>query len=294
MINNQAALCELTKLAADPVQEITKPCFPGRTRGSRFKVEIVGPHSGQRFDLGQFIFYHPFAENFCAEVPQPIFNVSDSCHQQDREKDTLSIQTFCRNCGRKHSSNEYPTMHRTCYQCGKVGHFKLSVARQARIMLTMSTQTKIAFTWIQCLQLETVMSLFPCNNNLVSMQLDSGAACSILPHHIALSLKLPIQPTNRWLCAYDGKQLKVVGQTLVSLKLDGKCWQQDFVLVVTLHKFGLLAKDILSLSLTDFCRQVSESICLLYGDSRPRFASMWLLRTESARRAISLFIWKMK
>ena len=128
------------------------------------------------------------------------------------------------------------------------------------------------------------------NNNFVSMQLDAGAACFILPHHIALSLKLPIQPTNRRLCTYDNKQLKVIGQTSVSLELDGKCWQQDFVLVATRHKFGLLGRNVLSLSLTDFCGQVSEHLPAIQGFKASVRLDSQLPRTKSVRRAVSLFI----
>ena len=65
----------------------------------------------------------------------------------------------------------------------------------------------------------TASDLVECkvNSNTVSMQLDSGAACSIIPHCTAKSLGLPIQPTKKWLCAYDGKPLPVTGQTHVSL-----------------------------------------------------------------------------
>ena len=90
--------------------------------------------------------------------------------------------------------------------------------------------------------LDRANSLIQCkiDNGYVPMQLDSGAACSILPEHTALSLRLPIQPTNKCLCTYDGKQLTVIAQTLVSLEFDYKCWRQLFIIVRTPHNFGLL------------------------------------------------------
>ena len=105
------------------------------------------------------------------------------------------------------------------------------------------------------------------NSNTVSMKLDSGAACSIIPHCTAKSLRLPIQPTNKRLCSYDGKPLPVTGQTQVSLEFNGACWKQDFILVATPHKFGLLGWDVLSQAaiMQDFCGQVSERLPAIRG-----------------------------
>ena len=110
-------------------------------------------------------------------------------------------------------------------------------------------------------------SLIQCQigNGTVPMQLDSGAACFVLPENTALSLKLPLQPTNKCLRTYDGKQLAVVGQTLVSLEYDNRRWEQLFIVVKTPHKFGLLGRDALGTSLTDFCGQVLEPLPTIRG-----------------------------
>ena len=127
---------------------------------------------------------------------------------------------------------------------------------------------------VQCLHSSldiaaTASKLVECkvNSNTVSMQLDSAAACFIIPHCTAKSLRLPIQPTNKRLCAYDGKPLPVTGQTQVSLEFNGACWQQDFILVATPHKFGLLGWDVLSQAAItqDFYGQVSEQLPAIRG-----------------------------
>ena len=53
----------------------------------------------------------------------------------------------------------------------------------------------------------------------------------------------------------------------MSLEFNGACWQQDFILVATPHKFGLLGQDVLSQAAItqDFCGQVSEQLPAIRG-----------------------------
>ena len=181
-INNQTGFCELTKLAADPVQEIAKLVFLARLTDPDLQLKLLDhiqiKDSTLVTDLVSLASITSLQRTFALreeKSPQPIFNASDSCHQQNREKDTLSILdstssrvvpqqlrlcASCRNCGCKHSINNALRCTEPATIAVKWVTLELSVDQHTRIIQTMSTQMAIAFTWIQFLQLETVTSLF--------------------------------------------------------------------------------------------------------------------------------------
>ena len=123
------------------------------------------------------------------------------------------------------------------------------------------------------------------------MQLDSGAACSVIPHCTAKSLRLPIQPTNKRLCVYDGKPLPVTGQTQVSLEFNGAYWQQDFILVATPHKFDLFGWDVLS---QEHNLVVTQDFCLLFLALKLPSFLIATPRTDFACHIPSLCIWNLR
>ena len=53
----------------------------------------------------------------------------------------------------------------------------------------------------------------------------------------------------------------------MSLEFNDACWQRDFILVTTPHKFGLLGRDVLSQAAVtpDFCSQVLEQLPAIRG-----------------------------
>ena len=99
-INNQAALCELTKLTADPVQETTKLVFLSGLADPHLKLKVLdhiqAKGSTSVTDLVSLASITGLQRTFALreeKSPQPIFNASDSCHQQLREMKTHFINS---------------------------------------------------------------------------------------------------------------------------------------------------------------------------------------------------------
>ena len=99
-INNQAALCELTKLAADPVQETTELVFLAGLADPHLKLKLLDhiqvKDSTSVTDSVSLASITGLQRTFALleeKSPQTIFNASDSCHQQCREmKTTMCTQ----------------------------------------------------------------------------------------------------------------------------------------------------------------------------------------------------------
>ena len=79
----------------------------------------------------------------------------------------------------------------------------------------------------------------------VSMQLDSGAVCSILPVEIVRKIGLTIHPTKRVLTAFDGSSLDVVGEASARIVYGKLSRDHSFVVVKNPFPFGLLGCDLL-------------------------------------------------
>ena len=296
-INNQAALCDLAKLAANQVQEIIKLVYLARLSDSDLKLRLLehlqSNENASVMDLVSLASIassqRSFSHKEALSGPLPAFHTAPQ-HTPSvpvhpsflRASLQWQSPALCTNCGLNHGWCDCFAKHKTCFHCGKIGHFrKLCCSAPKRQIAQINDQGDSHADMdvhtsadVQCLHSSldiaaTASKLVECkvNSNTVSMQLNSGAACSIIQHCTAKFLQLPIQLTNKQLCACDGKPLPVTGQTQVSLEFNGACWQQDFILVATPHKFGLLGWDVLSQAVVmqDFCGQVLEQLPAICG-----------------------------
>ena len=69
------------------------------------------------------------------------------------------------------------------------------------------------------------------------MQLDTGAACSIIPASLLTKLSLIIKPTDRYLTFSDGSKLEVVGSTTALLEFGDKKQYFSLVAVNSPHNY---------------------------------------------------------
>ena len=217
-INNQAALCDLTKLAANPVQEITKLVYLAGLSDSDLKLRLLehlqSNENASVMDLVSLASIassqRSFAHKEALPGPSPAFHAAPqrtpgvSVHPSFlRASPQLQSPALCTNCGLNHGRRDCFAKHKTCFHCGKIGHFRKFCRSAPKRQIAQindqgdsHTDTNVHTSAdVQCLHSSldiaaTASKLVECkvNSNTVSMQLDSGAACSIIPHCTAKSL----------------------------------------------------------------------------------------------------------
>ena len=142
-------------------------------------------------------------------------------------------------------------MGKTCSKCGKPNHFAVVCRSKAeKLDSVTATPASVALMHIEALPAHSTESIFAMkvNGKEVLMQVDTGAAASLISEKIWRSLgSPPLQPSNRLLSAYDGHRMKPLGELACQLEANGTCLNQASLTVVQSFKtYGLLGRDLLS------------------------------------------------
>ena len=155
-INNQAAVCDLATLAENPILEVTKLVFLAGLANPDLKLRLLEHvHAQDKVSVTDLVSLASIVgsqRSFALSDDRPtkampVFNSSASCQQQDYTEDCLPIHHSsgfpaapqwqwqgpgkpCRNCGFQHTAGQCTANNKTCYNCGKRGHFR-KVCRSA-------------------------------------------------------------------------------------------------------------------------------------------------------------------
>lgn len=129
----------------------------------------------------------------------------------------------CGKCGYKHEPRKCPAFGKICMNCKKKNHFM----RQCRSKKMHELQENDSDTDIFLDSVETDQNAGDWKVNVkickksVSMKLDTGAQCNVLPLHIYNQISdRPLKPSKSRLVSYSGHRLNTVGKVtlLVSTK----------------------------------------------------------------------------
>ena len=202
---------------------------------------------------------------------QPPMHRGQSVSRSPRAFTNQSVPFPCRNCGKQHGQFLCPAYGTRCRSCQRLHHWSkccrsrsTNFVKDARceesmcddaelfceysdepILCTLSSYGKSAA------QLSKVNCII--NAMSISMQLDSGAVCSILPEEVVRELGISIHPTKRILTAFDGSSLDVVGEVSACIVYGNIDQDHSFVVVKSPFPFGLIGCDLLQYDGTVFC-----------------------------------------
>ncbi|KAI0979499.1 hypothetical protein GJ496_007829 [Pomphorhynchus laevis] len=124
----------------------------------------------------------------------------------------------CRNCGNTHTSNQYcPAKGKKCFNCQKAGHFaRLCRSKQIRMLHPSKQSGQYEILKIGGRKIVEVQ--LPINNCMVRMQLDTGAAATMVSKDIWNIIGRPHLRSTRPLCAFGGSQIAVLGECDVNVQ----------------------------------------------------------------------------
>ena len=137
-INNQAALCDLAKLAANPVQEITKLVYLAGLSDSDLKLRLLehlqSNENASVMDLVSLASIassqRSFAHKEALSGPSPVFHAAPQCTPSVPVHPSFlwalpqwQSPALCTNCGLNHGRRDCFTKHKICFHYGKIGHF---------------------------------------------------------------------------------------------------------------------------------------------------------------------------
>ena len=176
-------------------------------------------------------------------------------------KDQLSVE--CKYCGNKHERKrgKCPAYGKTCSSCGKANHFAAKCSKNFRESKkkrsqkfkrkkvnelddisesSYSSEEEILTVSLDYTANAVNMSKFQNKifahteiaNELVKMQVDSGASCNVLPRKF-LPRDTEIKKTNLKLTTYSKVNLKVMGVAKISLRnpKNKKKYRAEFAII---------------------------------------------------------------
>ena len=176
-------------------------------------------------------------------------------------KDQLSVE--CKYCGNKHERkrDKCPAYGKTCSSCGKANHFAAKCSKNSReskkkrsqkfkrkkvnqlddiTESSYSSEEEILSVSLDHTANAMNMSNFKNKifahmeiaNELVKMQVDSGASCNVLPRKF-LPRDTEIKKTNLKLTTYSKANLKVLGLAKISLRnpKNNKKYRAEFAII---------------------------------------------------------------
>ena len=138
-INNQAALCDSAKLATNPVQEITKLVYLAGLSDSDLKLRLLehlqSNENASVMDLVSLASIASSQRSFVHKEGQsglsPAFHTAPQCAPGApvrssflRTSPQRQSPVLCANCGLDHGRRDCFAKHKTCFLCGKIGHFR--------------------------------------------------------------------------------------------------------------------------------------------------------------------------
>ena len=140
----------------------------------------------------------------------------------------------CGKCGYKHEPRKCPAFGKICMNCKKKNHFM----RQCRSKKMHELQENDSDTDIFLDSVETDQNAGDWKVNVkickktVSMKLDTGAQCNVLPLHIYNQISdRPLKPSKSRLVSYSGHRLNTVGKVTLLVSTKNKYVPIEFEIV---------------------------------------------------------------
>ena len=140
----------------------------------------------------------------------------------------------CGKCGYKHEPRKCPAFGKICMNCKKKNHFM----RQCRSKKMHELQENDSDTDIFLDSVETDQNAGDWKVNVkickktVSMKLDTGAQCNVLPLHIYNQISdRPLKPSKSRLVSYSGHKLNTVGKVTLLVSTKNKYVPIEFEIV---------------------------------------------------------------
>ena len=181
---------------------------------------------------------------------------SGDINQHSNEHRRLDAKK-CGRCGRKacKGKDQCPAQGKICDQCGKKNHFK-SVCRSKQVNLIQAQtchrsnciKDSTALLHVDVVPTHSVESrlLMRINSREVSMQLDTGAAASLISEKMWRSIGSPhLVESNRLFSSYDGHKMKPLGELECQLEGNGRSLKAVLTVVQSSKLYGLLGRDLI-------------------------------------------------
>jgi hypothetical protein len=190
--------------------------------------------------------------------------------QYTRNTTSKDAEPNCGNCGYKHynKDSQCPAKGKRCNKCSRYNHFG-SVCKSAnnngKVQEIEEDEEENHFfvgyvEHVNSVSVSDWQEKLEINGNQVTVLLDTGAKCNVIPiqKYNSLGLDTPIQPTKAKLRSYTGHNIEVYGKTTLECKHKENTYMLNFYVAKTNGTTILSAQTCKDLQLIQRVNQVAE------------------------------------
>ena len=178
------------------------------------------------------------------------------------ENQAVTLQ-ICGKCGYKHEPRKCPAFGKVCKNCNKRNHFAKEC--KSKKMHELHDNDSDSDIFLNSIETKDQLNDWKVNvkiqNKNISVKLDTGAQCNVLPLHVykQINRNKPLKRSNSRLVSYSGHRLDTVGKVTLLVSTKDKYVPVEFEIVKNKATpiFGL--KTCLELNLISRLYSLSES-----------------------------------
>ncbi|CAG4931717.1 unnamed protein product [Colias eurytheme] len=272
-IKTQASKCEFNNLLDEMIKD--KIVFGIRSNQVREKLLTE-----ENLDLTKAITICKTSEQASKQLDE--FDSKNKVFAVKNKRSNENKTFDCRRCGTNHKSRECPAFNKSCTKCSKQGHFANMCRTKMKhnnykqknrvnaVEESSQSEDEVYISAIRSGEKKNWTEKLQVGNLRITVKLDTGAECNVLPRHLMNKTKAILKPSRtKNLISYTEDKMAVLGETELLCKLKNEETKIIFKVVEekvspilgleTCEKLGLVAR-VKTLKVSQYTDNIFEGL----------------------------------